>query len=291
MGGEKMTRTAIFNPDKSVFNFKIQYKNGKILDLYNKNLWVESFRIFSPSPEHETETIKGRHGSIHYDTTLKDRKITCTISVEAFDFFDFDLFRDEIFRIFNPLEKFYIIRDLQPGKRMEVSVDSEFDIDYETLEDGEFTIDFVIHSVFLESIGTTMDSFTFDSNLWQIGQGLIAEDTKYSHNTTSFRIYNAGDVLIDPKYMPLKIKYKGKSNNLTIKNNTTGDIWNYTGVTTTLNDVITLDGVRAYRNVLGSIFKNTNWGLITLKPGWNDFVLTGTTDNFEIEFDFRFYYL
>ncbi|PEO87330.1 phage tail protein [Bacillus wiedmannii] len=287
-----MTRTALFNPNKSVFNFKIQYKNGKTLpvDLHNRNLWVESFQIFSPSPDHKTESIEGRHGSIYYGTTLKDRKITSTISIEAFDFVDFDLFRDEIFQIFNPLEKFYIIRDLQPGKRMEVSVDSEFDIDYETLEDGKFTIDFVIHSVFLESIGTTMDPFTFDSNLWQIGQGLIAEDTKYVHNTESFRIYNAGDVVINPKYMPLIIKYKGKSNNLTIKNNTTDDLWNYTGSTTTERDVITLEGVKAYRNVLGSIFKNTNWGLITLNPGWNDFELTGTNGDFKIEFDFRFYY-
>ncbi|MDR4983581.1 phage tail family protein [Bacillus cereus] len=284
-----MTRTAIFNPDKSVFNFKIQYKNGKVLDLYNKDLWVESFRIFSPSPEHETETIKGRHGSIHYGTTLKDRKITSTISAEAFDFVDFDLFRDEIFRIFNPLEKFYIIRDLQPGKRMEVSVDSEFDIDYVTLEDGEFTIDFIIHSVFLESVGTTMDPMTFESNLWQIGQGLIAEDTKYAHNTTSFRIYNAGDILIDPKNIPLKIRYIGPSKNLMIKNVTTGDVWSYTGETASGN-VIELNGVKATKNGT-SIFGATNWGLIKLKSGWNDFTLTGATGDFKIEFDFRFYYL
>ncbi|GAB6423409.1 phage tail family protein [Bacillus luti] len=284
-----MTRTAIFNPDKSVFNFKIQYKNGKVLDLDNKDLWVESFRIFSPSPEHETESIKGRHGSIHYGTTLKDRKITSTISVEAFDFADFDLFRDEIFRIFNPLEKFYIIRDLQPGKRMEVSVDSEFDIDYVTLEDGEFTIDFIIHSVFLESVGTTMDPMTFDSNLWQIGQGLIAEDTNYIHNTTSFRIYNAGDVLIDPKNIPLRVRYIGPSKNLTIKNATTGDVWSYTGESASGN-VIELNGVKATKNGT-SIFGATNWGLIKLKSGWNDFILTGAIGDFKIEFDFRFYYL
>ncbi|AXY05490.1 phage tail family protein [Bacillus thuringiensis LM1212] len=287
-----MTRTALFNPNKSVFNFKIQYKNGKTLpiDLHDKNLWVESFQIFSPSPDHKTESIEGQHGSIYYGTTLKDRKITSTISIEAFDFVDFDLFRDEIFQMFNPLEKFYIIRDLQPGKRMEVSVDSEFDIDYETLEDGKFTIDFVIHSVFLESIGTTMDSFTFDSNLWQIGQGLIAEDTKYTHNTTSFRIYNAGDVTIDPRSMPLQIKYIGASNNLAIKNITTGDIWSYSKEMLP-TDWILLDGVKSYKPGTGSIFKSTNWGLITLQPGWNEFVLDGTIGEFTIKFDFRFYYL
>ncbi|PFC88561.1 phage tail protein [Bacillus anthracis] len=284
-----MTRTAIFSPDKSVFNFKIQYKDGRDLDLHNINLWVESFRILSPSPDHETESIKGRHGSIHYGTTLKDRKVTSTISIEAFDFVDFDLLRDEIFRIFNPLEKFYIIRDLQPGKRMEVSVDSEFDIDYETLEDGVFQIDFIIHSVFLESIGTTMDSFTFDSNLWQIGQGLRGEEMKYIHNTTEFRILNAGDATINPKYMPLKITYTGSSDKLTIKNKTTTEYWSYSG-TSEGSEVIELNGVKSTKNG-NSIFGSTNWGLITLKPGWNYFTLNGTGGDFEIKFDFRFYYL
>jgi phage-related protein len=276
--------------DKSVFNFKIQYKDGSIIDLHEKNLWVSSFRILSPAPEHITETVEGRHGSVLLETRLKERLITTTIQVEAVDHIDFDLFRDELFKIFNPLEEVYIIRDLQPGKRMKVKVSNEFDIDYITLEDGEFSVDFVIYSVFLESVGTTLSPFTFDAEIWQIGQGLIeANDLKYVHNTPSFRIYNAGDIDIDPRVMPLKIEFKGISTNLTITNATTGDTWQYTG-TTQAGDTITLDGVRALKNGT-SIFGATNRKLITIKPGWNDFTVTGATGAFTISFDFRFYYL
>lgn len=274
---------------KSIFNFKIQYLDGSIVDLDDRNLWVESFRIFSPSPEHTTETIDGKHGAIHLGTRLNPRKIVSVIQIEAVDYTDFDLFRDEIFKIFNPLKEFYIVRDLQPGKRMKVAVSSEFDIDYTTLEDGEFTIEFVIHSVFIESVGTTLDPFTFDSEKWQIGQGLLADDLNYIHNTTSFRIFNAGDIDINPRNMPLKITYKGVSNGLVIKNLTTNEAWSYTGASNA-SDSLVLDGLRSTKNGL-SVYRETNKKVITLKPGWNDFILEGTSGSFEISFDFRFYYL
>lgn len=275
--------------EKSIFNFKIQYLDGTVIDLHeDKNLWISSFRIHSPSPEHITETITGRHGSIRHGTTLKERKITSEISIEAVDPIDFDLYRDEIFRIFNPLREFYIIRDLQPGKRMKVSVANEFDIDYLSLEDGEFSIEFVIHSVFLESIGTTLDEFIFDSNLWQIGQGLIAEDLKYVHNSSTFKIYNAGDYEVDPRIVPLEITFKGSSNQLKIINQTTGDSFLYNG-STTPEDMIVLDRVKTFKNGI-SILGDTNRKCITIAPGWNEFIVTGAS-GIEIKFNFRFYYL
>jgi phage-related protein len=274
---------------KSIFNFKIQYQDGTIIDLHeDKNLWVSSFRILSSAPEHNTETVLGRHGAIYLGTTLKERKVTSRISIEATDYVDFDLLRDELFRIFNPLEKFYIIRDLQPGKRMEVSVTNEFDIDYETLEDGEFSIEFVIHSVFLESIGTTQDPFTFDSGLWQVGQGLVMDDMIYTHTTSTFSIYNAGDIPVDPNSLPLLITFAGASTNLKIKNVTTGDEWQYNG-TTAAGDIIKLDGVQSFKNDI-SIFKDTNYQIIKLAKGWNDFQIEGASGAFSISFLFRFYY-
>jgi hypothetical protein len=268
----------------------VQRLDGKMYKLEEIGIITRDFNPSSPSPKHNIEEIEGSHGAIDLGTVYEPRKINCSFYLKAYDMWDYALLRDEVFKIFDSRQSFYIIDARNPGKRWRVKCNGSYDIEQQRMY-GFFDIEFISFSPFAESIGTTLSPLTFDSDLWQIGQGLIAEDTKYHHNTTSFRIYNAGDVLIDPKYMPLKIKYKGKSNNLTIKNNTTGDLWNYTGVTTTLNDVITLDGVRAYRNVLGSIFKNTNWALITLKPGWNDFELTGVNGDFKIEFDFRFYYL
>lgn len=275
--------------EKSIFNFQIQYADGSFIDLHDdKNLWVSSFRISSPEPEHITSTVEGRHGSIYHGTVLKDRKIITTISIESLDYIDFDLMRDELFTIFNPLQKFYIIRDLQPAKRMQVSVANSFDIDYLTLEDGEFNIEFVIHSVFMESIGTTLDDRTFDSGLWQVGQGLISEDVKYVHNTNSFSIYNAGNIEIDPRKLPIEITYKGASTNLKIKNNSTGDIFQYNGNTTS-SDILKLNRVDVTKNSL-KVFGDTNHKLIKLAPGWNNFSLEGTTGNYEISFNFRFYY-
>lgn len=276
--------------DKSIFNFKVQYKDGSIVDMQDdKNLWVSTFHILSPSPEHITETITGRHGVVKRGTILKERKIKSKIQIEAADELDFDLFRDEIFRIFNPLEEFYIIRDLQPGKRMKVSLAAEFDITYESLQDGEFDVDFVIHSSFLESVGSTPDPLTFDSEKWQIGQGLEANDLIYVHSGPSFRIFNAGDVPLDPHpvLMPLKMIFSGASTNLSIKNITTGDEWKYNG-NTVPTDIVFLDSVKSYKNGI-SIFGNTNRKIISLAPGWNDFVISGAGE-FQISFDFRFYY-
>ncbi|TBX83969.1 phage tail family protein [Bacillus cereus] len=269
----------------------IQKINGVQRDTADFGLRLIEFDPDSPDYNIEYDDgVKGRDGAIDVGTTVRVRKLNARFNLSARDMYDIALLRNEIFQLFHSKEEFYIIDQREPGKRWRVKVDP-YTIRTLKYVKTEVNLRFTAAFPYAESIGKTTDPMTFDSNLWQIGQGLIAEDTKYHHTTTSFRIYNAGDVTIDPRSMPLKIKYKGKSNNLTIKNNTTGDLWNYAGTTTTLNDVITLDGVRAYRNVLGSIFKNTNWGLITLKPGWNDFILTGAIDAFEVEFDFQFYYL
>jgi hypothetical protein len=274
--------------EKSLFNFKIQYLDGTVIDLHELNLWVSDFHISSPDPSHITETVEGKHGVEYLGTVLKERKISSQIMVEAVDYVDFDLFRDELFRIFKPTQKFYIIRDLQPAKRMLVSLAGGFDVDYLDLDIGEFGINFVIHSVFLESIGSTLDPFTFDSGVRQIGQGLIAQEISYLHHTRSFRIYNAGDIAVKAEDFPLKIKFKGASKELTIRNLTTGDTWKYNG-TTKDTDEIVLDRVKAELNEK-SIYGNTNRKLISIAPEWNDFEILGTSGSFEISFDFRFYY-
>jgi len=268
----------------------IQKLDGKVYNLLDYDIRVLDYTLSSSNFVTTYEEVEGYDGAIPIRTNGKQRMSQANCFFMARDSYDYVLLRNEIFKILASKEYFYLIDTREPGIRSYVRAQS-FDPQQVISKAGMFQVTFESPRTYRESVGKTTDPFTFDSNLWQIGQGLIAEDIKYSHNTTSFRIYNAGDVTIDPRSMDLKIKYIGKSNNLTIKNITTGDLWNYTGSTTTLNDVITLDGVRAYRNVLGSIFKNTNWGLITLKPGWNDFVLDGATDGFRIDFDFRFYYL
>ncbi|MDA2261313.1 phage tail family protein [Bacillus cereus group sp. Bc200] len=271
---------------------KIIKENGKEFVIASNND-MEVLNFLPPSPFYKVqyENLDGRHGQIEIGGSFDARdNIRAQILFYSRDIWDFYLFRNEIYKLFASQDPFYIITNREPGKRWKVRVANAYEIEPKAFgQYGEFNIVFKSASPFCESIGTTMSPFTFDSNLWQIGQGLIAEDVKYTHNTTSFRIYNAGDVLIDPRNLPLKIRFIGASKNLAIKNVTTGDFWSYTGETIN-GSVIELNGVKSTRNGT-SIFGATNWGLITLKEGWNDFVLSGAIGNFKIEFDFRFYYL
>ncbi|WP_242305802.1 phage tail family protein [Bacillus cereus group sp. BfR-BA-01451] len=268
----------------------IQKLDGKVYNLLDYDIRVLDYTLSSSNFVTTYEEVEGYDGAIPIRTNGKQRMSQANCFFMARDSYDYVLLRNEIFKIFASKEYFYLIDVREPGIRSYVRAQS-FDPQQVISKAGMFQVTFESPRTYRESVGKTTDPFTFDSNLWQIGQGLIAEDTKYTHNTTSFRIYNAGSVTIDPRSFPLKITYKGISNNLSIKNVTTGNLWSYTGSTASENDVITLDGVKSYRTGIGSIFKDTNWGLITLKDGWNDFILTGTAGSFEIKFDFRFYYL
>lgn len=268
----------------------IERKNGKRYKLSKETGYIVlKIRPESIKVNGQRESISGRP-PIRIGTEIEGRSIHTELLFTAYDFPDHVLKRNEFFQILDSREEFYVIFSEEPGKRWLVSAEA-FKPEPVTMTLGRCEMVLYSESPYAESIGKTTDQMTFDSGFWQIGQGLIAEDTKYIHNTTSFRIFNAGDVTIDPRLFPLKITYKGVSNNLSIKNVTTGDLWSYTGSTASENDVITLDGVKSSQTAVGSIFGKTNWGLITLKPGWNDFVLTGTSGSFEIKFDFRFYYL
>ncbi|MCC2429865.1 phage tail family protein [Bacillus paranthracis] len=266
----------------------IERLNGRRYKLSKETGYIVlKFRPESIKVNRQRESMMGRP-PIVTDKEIEGRPIHTEILFTSYDFFDHVLKRNEFFQILDSREDFYVISSEEPGKRWLVSAES-FTPEPVSITLGRCEIVLYSESPYAESIGTTMDPMTFDSNLWQIGQGLIAEDTKYIHNTTSFRIFNAGDELIDPKHIPLKIQYIGASKNLSIRNVTTGDVWSYTGESASGN-VIELNGVKSTKNGT-SIFGATNWGLITLKPGWNDFVLAGTSGSFEIKFDFRFYYL
>jgi phage-related protein len=265
----------------------IEKLDGTIIETEEYGIKLLTHSISSPSPRVVTEEIEGRDGYIEIDTTYDGRKIRASFFMYAFDKYDYPLLRNEVFRIFATKELFYFHEPNQ--KRRWLVRASGFDIERFSQRGGTFEIEFSSPSPYAESIGTTLDPFTFDAELWQIGQGLEAEDLNYVHTTSSFRIFNAGDITVDPRIYPLTIEYTGASTNLTITNQTTGDIWQYTG-TTQAGDTIMLDGVRSLKNGL-SIFGNTNRQLITIAPGWNDFTITGASGYFEITFIFRFYYI
>jgi hypothetical protein len=266
----------------------IQRLNGALYDLSDYGIKTLDFQIDAPSPRIYSEVVEGRDGTLDLGAVYDSRQLRGSFFMSAVDSVDFALLRNEIFRIFAGAEAFYLIDSREPGKRWKVRSNG-FSVEQLNATKGRFDVDFNAQIPYAESIGTTLDPLTFDTELWQIGQGIIDEGLTYSHTTSTFRIYNIGDTTVNPRQHPLVITYTGASTNLKIKNVTTGEEWAYTGTSASGNN-IKLDGVRSTKNGL-SIFRDTNRKVISLVPGWNDFVIAGASGSFTVSFDFRFYYL
>lgn len=263
-------------------------EDGTLYDLKKAGIRTKDIIISSPAPRHETVELNGRDGMIDTGTSLGPRDITLRLKMTAKDSLDFGLLRDEIFRTLRGDRPFYLIEKRNPHKRWRVKVKDAFSIPQNYVY-GDFEINLISFSSYSESMGTSLAPLTLDVETWQVAQGLLAEDVKYVHNTTSFQIYNAGDAVIDPREQYLEITFQGESDYLTINNHSTGDSWEYYGYTDE-SDIITLSGVRAMKGNT-SIFSDTNRNLIRLAPGWNSFSTFGAFWDLEIKFDFRYLYL
>ncbi|MEC3841574.1 phage tail family protein [Bacillus amyloliquefaciens] len=270
--------------------YLIIIKNGTVIDHRKQGLKLLSFKVDSLSHRTEWQEIDGRHGSIDMGTTFDIRKPTAVFLLQGEDHLDYNLLISEAYELFSTEDEIEIIDSRQPGKVWSVKVSSVFEPEDITPRSGKLTIEFTAAFPFASSLGSTLDPLTFDSDKWQVAQGMLpSDDLSYRHKTTHFRIYNAGNVTIDPSMdMPLNIQYKGASNNLVIRNKTSNQAVSYTKKTGS-SDVIKFEGLRHLKNGI-SIYADTNRGYINLLPGWNTFELTGTMGSFEIEFDFYFFY-
>lgn len=264
-------------------------KQGLTINTADYGLNCLKFRPQSVAHNHQTETLENFDGLIHTGTTFGPRDLQASFVVEEDSHVLLNLLISELHALFATKEQIYLIDSRQPGKQWRALVNSVFDIDYVNPSTGTYDLSFLSPRSFCESIGTTLDPFTFDSDLWQVGMNLPADrELIYRHTTNRFQIYNAG-VYLDPEKLPLRILFKGASNNLTIKNRTTGETFVYSG-SSGPNDTIILDRIQHFKNNT-NIFTYTNHKRISLLTGWNDFEITGTSGSFEIIFDFRFYYL
>lgn len=264
--------------------------NGTEINLDEYGLKCLSFIPDSLTPQFFEDDNEEVDGSSILGIKITKRNLHTKFLMQAVDHLDYQLLRDEIYRLFDPRRDLYIIDKRQPKKRWKARASAAFKPEYINHIAGRFEITFVSPKPYSESIGTTLDPFTFDAELWQLGQGLLTDDLIYKHTTNSFKIYNAGDFSVDPVELPLIIKYKGASTNLQIFNKTNLDLWKYTGVTTA-NETLEINRTRTLKNSVVPVFGDTNRKHITLETGWNEIELTGTSGSFEIEFNFRFYYV
>ncbi|UTL73910.1 phage tail family protein [Bacillus halotolerans] len=265
-------------------------KNGETIDHRNFGLRLLSFRKDSLTHRTDLQEIDGRDGSIDMGTTFDVRKLTAVFLFKGVDHLDYHLLLDEIYDLFATKSEMEIINSRQPGKVWSLKVSSTYEPEDITPRSGKLTVEFTAAFPFAASLGSTLDPLTFDSDKWQVSQGMVeSDDLRYRFTTNSFRVYNAGNVTVDPSEdVPLDIVYKGASTNFAIKNKTTNQTVSYSGSSGS-SDTIKLEGLRHLKNGT-TIYANTNRGYISIAPGWNEIELSGTSGSFEISFDFHYLY-
>lgn len=266
---------------------KIDLPKGMIpLDIYVSSLEREVL----------SDRIEGDDGIIKRGHTDVSRPIELKVGMLSYDTQDYRLLRDALNSLFYRHPTLFVAEKHQPGKVYGVSVNTSFIPERLTQRMAEARVQLDINRLpYAQSIGTTADitanGVNAEDELWGYGMGLVAEDLTYAFNSTSFSVYNAGDVTVHPFNKELKITISNTSYSteyLQLKNTTNGSVFRVnesvgpSAVVEIEGPVVTRDGLQYLRQ--------TNRQFIYLDPGWNEFELTGVI-NAEVDFDFRFYYL
>lgn len=264
-------------------------KNQEIVSLKEK-LGIEciSFVRKAPQLNVEYQEFSGSNGSREVEKSFKSFTIEVEFYAEFKNMYDYQLKETELYAFLFDDEGYYVFTDREPGKKYFVRPNS-VEVNEVGLRYATYKATFTVFRGCSESMASTLSDFSL-SNEWQFSQGLVAEDYKYTHQTSHFIIYNAGSFEIDPREHYLRIALEGESEgNVTIFNKTTGDRFiYYPSLSTNLGQTLVLDGVIPKLNGVRCGI-NTNHGLINLVEGVNEIEIQNIT-RVKSSWDFRFLY-
>lgn len=216
--------------------------------------------------------------------------VTAKFVVTFIDRKDYKLAKHEIYRVFAQKGIFRLRTAVEPDKvRYCRSTAFELAVNPEDPNYCEFEVPFENPRGLIYSRINT-DKMT-DENFLSLNLNLEAQRRPYHfYGSSTFRIYNAGDIAVDPEMQnhDLRITMKHNGGKFTITNETTKTSWTY-NKNLTGNDTVVLNGINTYKNdALDSV--STDYGYITLAPGWNEFSVNGAND-LDITFSFPYMYL
>ncbi|HAZ0563235.1 TPA: phage tail family protein [Enterococcus faecium] len=265
--------------------------SDEIVELTNNSyLRLIDINIGMPVAKNEFVEFSGTNGKRLSNSSFDAFPITLSFDIRSREqsMFDLVLQKTELRELFTREPEFYLIYSKEPGKKYRVVYDS-IDDERKGAIYTRYTVNLGAIRGYSESIATTLTDFNLEEE-WQFSQGLVAEDYKYTHQTSHFIIYNAGSFEIDPREHYLRIALEGESEgNLTIFNKTTGDRFiYYPSLSTNLGQTLVLDGVYPKLNSV-SCGIDTNHGLITLAEGVNEIEIQNIT-RVKSSWDFRFLY-
>ena len=292
--------------------------DGSKIKLSDIGVKVRDFIVSSIELRPTYADIDGRNGHVDMGADYGSRSIVIPFLFKADDMHGVALKRDDLYDLIAGHEPFYV-REMRRikhhpghvyedksdereykahdydnyfvgGKRYKVRLAGEINIE-QTREYGFGEIALETTDLpFAESIGTTADidreGLSAVQAKWGAGMGLFADDgtLKYTHSSRTFRIYNAGNIAINPFDYELIIAINNASKGYELRNNTTGDVFKVIddiaqGELIIDKGTVTVNGLQALRA--------TNKQFITLAPGWNSFTQNQPR---AVAFDTRFYY-
>lgn len=273
----------IFDPNMN----KIDYPVG-VLPL--------DFLVSAIEKERYVENIKGIPGPIDYGFDYKDREVTLNFWLRHFHGeHDQKLLKSELYAMLDSQPYFYVSDDRLPTRVLKLAVDEPYlpdRINGSNISTLEFKCQ-IIGLPFWRTKYTTQDIETlgFDaiSEKFGLADGLNIDYPKYTFTENKFTVWNGGNVTLDPRNMPLKIKLKHlvTDGKFKLKNKTTGETFEY--YTPRNGNTVDLDGVQAFLGYQLNRLRQTNRKYISIVPGINEIEYnSGTMD--DIQFDFPFYF-
>lgn len=273
----------IFDPNMN----KIDYPVG-VLPL--------DFLVSAIEKERYVENIKGIPGPIDYGFDYKDREVTLNFWLRHFHGeHDQKLLKSELYAMLDSQPYFYVSDDRLPTRVLKLAVDEPYlpdRINGSNISTLEFKCQ-IIGLPFWRTKYTTQDvetkGFEAIAEQFSLADGLNIDYPKYTFTENKFTVWNGGNVTLDPRNMPLKIKIKHllTDGNFKLTNKTTGETFEYYAPRT--GNTVDLDGVQAFVGYQLNRLRQTNRKYISIVPGINEIEYSGGTMD-DIQFDFPFYF-
>ncbi len=236
------------------------------------------------------QTIVGVDGSQLQAADIAKNKLTANFWLQFGDYQDFLLAKRKISHYLGTKQPLRIRTGTQAGLCAFVLPDN-FTIkpSQPGSHNAVFSIPFDNPSGYYYSV-LRSDEINSNNDELQIGMNLPNQQLDYHFNTTSFQVYNAGDVVVDPYYQhnDLRISLTFTGNYCQIVNNTNGSEWKYNS-SSSGKDNIVINGINTTDNNTPCSL-STDYGNIILNTGWNDITINGTSA-IDITFSFPFIYM
>lgn len=244
----------------------------------------------SPQFANQYQDTTGTDGSPFVGQTFAKRTFSEKFWLSFGGYEDLVLAKHELYRLFGSRKLVRVRTDTSPGK-VYFGIPTPFDIAPISAgsNNANFSIPFDAPNGYRYSLYRS-DALPSTADGWQFGMNLPDQLPSYHFTSTSFRVYNASDIKIDPYYQrhDLKVTCKFNGNSLKLTNTTNGSVWTYSKSNDGSHQIV-LDGINAYLD--GNLANvNTDYGTISLDPGWNSFTATGAS-SVDVTFSFPFIYL